>query len=219
MSSAQPVSLSHKHAAPGWYMGLRNDVSEKTLSIIAMINILNRPTPSLLHPATHLLHGFIYQSALKLFRSSEWCMARCQPCVPMQTIYIHSNHESMSLRCIKLAWVKEVEGGRGTRVLIFLIVSTLLCNKRGNFPCVSVGNDDVKTHFVLSSYPNTSLLILNWLNVTIKCLSTLTPVHVHVTDVAQLPAQSGMCVELSQDGFPPGRHSNCLGGKRWNRYV
>lgn len=38
-------------------MGLHDDVSEKTLSIIAMINILNLPTPSLLHLATYLQRG------------------------------------------------------------------------------------------------------------------------------------------------------------------
>lgn len=29
MSSTQPVSLSHKTAARGWYMGPQHDVSEK----------------------------------------------------------------------------------------------------------------------------------------------------------------------------------------------
>lgn len=65
-------------------------------------------------------------------------MALCQPCVPMQTTYIHSNHESMSLWCIKLPWVKEAERGRGLDYLLFNCFNFIV-QQWGIFLSVTVG--------------------------------------------------------------------------------
>lgn len=98
-------------------MALRDGVSVKTLSIIAMINILSPPTPPLLCPTTFLWPG----SSISLLSnclnpaSDAWHLAK----LPTQTIYIHSDQESMSLRCIKL--LLPVKGEEEERQLVQLL--------------------------------------------------------------------------------------------------
>lgn len=139
-----------------------------------MINILNLPAPSLLHPATYLQQGSSISLLSNCFKSSEWCMAHCQLCVPMHIIYIRSNYESMSLQCIKLPWVTALEIRRRPDYLLF--------NWRISHNIM-----------LLSSFPDSFNHSFSWEYMLIalleKCLSTY-PHHVY--DVLQLAALAGM---------------------------
>jgi len=76
-------------------MSPHDDVSEKTLSIIAMINTLNLLTPSLLHAATYLHQG----SSISLLSICLNPLSDAWPSEnpPMHNIYINSDYGLMSL--------------------------------------------------------------------------------------------------------------------------